>query len=213
MRGTGDGANMEAMPLRLLLLGNNPTDSVAVDLDSGSLRRVTWFGDVPPFATYDVVAATAVVDVDSPFPADTIGATDPVVLGRMRGRKAAKVLRPLVHPGTQPLLGAPTATVTYWTLGSTSPSVALLDPAAGPVVERDVDQHLHCRFRWRRLDHDLPLDDPSLDERLSHPTATRLSGTTLAGALGWKPERLLVRLAPPVEGRCQKVVAGLLPRP
>jgi hypothetical protein len=131
----------------------------------------------------------------------------------MRGRRAAKLLKPLVHPATEPLLGAPTTAVTYWTLRGDAPSVALVAPAAGPVVERDRDLHLRCRFRWRRLDHDLPLDDPGLDERLSHPTATRLAGGTLARALGWKPERLLVKLDPPVEGRCRKVVAGLLPRP
>jgi hypothetical protein len=118
----------------------------------------------------------------------------------------------LIQPPSQPLLGTTTAAVTYWTLGA-APSAALVTPAAGPVVERDRAMRLRCRFRWRRLDHDLPLEDSQLEERLSHPTATRLSGGTLARALGWKPDRLLVTLRPPIEGRCDKVVAGLLPRP
>jgi len=131
----------------------------------------------------------------------------------MRGRKAEKLVRPLVYRGNGPLLGAATASVTYWTLGGASPSVSLVAPAAGPVVERDVDLRLRCRFRSGRRDHDLPLDDARLEERLSHPTATRLSGGTLARALGWSPERLVVALSPPSEGRCQKIVAGMVPRP
>jgi hypothetical protein len=202
------------MRLQLLVLASTDAGSVAVDLTSGALRRVAWREPAPTFAPYDVVEAHGLPAVEElPFPTDMVSAVDPVLVGTMRGRRARKLLQPLVHPGHQPLLGAPTPTVTYWTLRADAPSVALVEPNAGPVVERDRDLHLRCRFRWRRLDHDLPLDDPSLEERLSHPTATRLAGGTLARALGWKPEQLLVSLDPPVEGRCQKVVAGLLPRP
>ena len=201
------------MLLRLLLLASTPSDAVAVEVDSGALRRIAWREPAPVLAPYDLIEAHALTSVDVPFPNDMVTAVDPVVVGRLRGRRVAKLLKPLVYPGDQPLLGAPTPSVTYWAMRSDAPSVALVAPAAGPVVERDGDLHLRCRFRWRRLDHDLPLDDPSLDERLSHPTATRLAGGTLARALGWKPERLVVSLRPPVEGRCHKVVAGLLPRP
>lgn len=201
------------MRLRLLVLSGTPSEAFGVDLRTGMLRRLVWRQEAPVFDAFDVVEANALPADDVPFPADTTGAIDPVVLGTMRGRRAGKLLKPLVHPGSQPLLGAATSTVTYWTLGSGAPSVALVAPAAGPVVERDAHLHLRCRFRWRRLDHDLPLADPTLDEKLSHPTATRLAGGTLARALGWKPERLVVSLDPPIDGRCQKVVAGLLPRP
>ena len=203
------------MRLQLLVLSSTPSESAGVDLRSGALRRIAWREPAPVFAPYEVIEAHGLAGAaeELPFPNDTVAAVDPVRLGVLRGRKAGKLLKPLVHPGTQPLLGAPTATVTYWTLRADAPSVALVAPAAGPVVERDHDLHLRCRFRWRRLDHDLPLADPALEDRLSHPTATRLAGGTLARALGWKPERLLVSLEAPVEGRCQKVVAGLLPRP
>ena len=201
------------MRSRFLVLSSTSTETAGVDLASGALRRLAWREPAPAFAPYDVIEAHRLADDDVPFPADTAPAVDPVHVGVLRGRGARKLLKPLVHPGTQPLLGAATPTVTYWTLRTGAPSVALVAPAAGPIVERDRDLHLRCRFRWSRLDHDLPLEDPALDERLSHPTATRLAGGTLARALGWKPERLLVRLGPPVEGRCQKVVAGLLPRP
>lgn len=207
-------ANMgPTMRVRVLVLSSTPSETLGVELRSGMLRRLAWREEAPVFAPFDVVEAHGLPGDDVPFPTDTTSAIDPVVLGTMRGRRARKLLKPLVHPGRQPLLGAPTPTVTYWTLRSDAPSVALVAPAAGPVVERDASAHLRCRFRWSRLDHDLPLSDPTLDRKLSHPTATRLAGGTLSRALGWTPERLVVSLDPPVDGRCQKVVAGLLPRP
>ena len=201
------------MRLRLLLLASAESGAAGIDLETGALRRVEWRSEAPVFTPYDVVEAQALPTDDLPFPNDMTAAIDPVFVGRMRGRKAEKLVKPLLHPGHAPLFGAATPTVTYWTLRSDTPSVSLLAPAAGPVVERDWQHHLRCRFRAGRLDHDLPLEDARLEERLSHPTATRLAGGTLARALGWKPDRLLVALAPPREGRCQKVVAGLLPRP
>jgi hypothetical protein len=201
------------MRLRLLLLSGTTTTATGVDLDTRGLRRIQWREDAPVFAPYDVVEAQGLPSDDLPFPSDMTWAVDPVLVGRLRGRKAEKVVRPLVHRGSAPLLGAATPSVTYWTLGDAAPSVSLVDPAAGPVVERDWNHHLRCRFRAGRLDHDLPLEDPGLEERLSHPTATRLAGGTLARALGWSPERLVVALTAPEDGRCHKVVAGLVPRP
>jgi hypothetical protein len=201
------------MRLRLLMLSGTATGGTAVDLDTGALRRIEWREPAPMFAAFDLVEATGLPSDHLPFPTDMTAAIDPRIVGRLRGRKADKLVRPLVHKGNGPLLGAPTPSVTYWTLRTDAPSVSIVEPAAGPVVERDWNHHLRCRFRSGRLDHDLPLDDPRLEERLSHPTATRLAGGTLARALGWKPARLLVALTPPEEGRCHKVVAGMLPRP
>lgn len=201
------------MRLRVLLLASTPSCATAVDLGTGALRRLEWTEPAPAFAAFETVEADVRSDETLPFPADTMLASDPVRVGSMRGRKVEKLLRPLVYRGNGPLLGAATASVTYWTLGSGSASVSLVAPAAGPVVERDASERLRCRFRSGRLDHDLPLDDARLEERLSHPTATRLSGGTLTRALGWAPERLVVALTPPTEGRCHKVVAGMVPRP
>ena len=201
------------MRLRLLLLSSTPRTAVGVDLETSGLRRVEWREAAPVFAPYDVVEAQGLRDEDLPFPSDMTSAIDPVLVGRLKGRRAEKLVRPLVHRGNGALLGGATPSVTYWTLGDTSPSVSLVAPAAGPVVERDGNHHLRCRFRAGRLDHDLPLDDPTLEEKLSHPTATRLAGGTLARALGWSPTRVVVALTPPEDGRCHKVVAGLVPRP
>ena len=201
------------MRLRLLLLSSTPASAVGVDLETSGLRRVQWREPAPVFDPYDVVEAQALRDEDIPFPSDTTSAIDPVLVGRLKGRKAEKLVRPLVHRGSSPLLGAATPSVAYWTLGDAAPSVSLVDPAAGPVVERDGNHHLRCRFRAGRLDLDLPVTDPTLEEKLSHPTAARLAGGTLARALGWSPSRVVVALTPPEDGRCHKVVAGLVPRP
>jgi hypothetical protein len=201
------------MQVRLLMLASSSRGGAAVDLEAGTLVRAHWTEAAPVFDPYDVVEASTADDEELAFAADSMVVSAPVCVGSMRGRRVAKLLKPVVHPSNQPLLGAPGPTVAYWTLRSDQPSVALLEPAAGPVVERDGASKLRCRFRWRRLDHDLPLDDPRLDERLCHPTATRLAGGTLARALGWTPDRLLVVLTPPREGVCHKVVAGMLPRP
>jgi len=201
------------MPVRLLTLACSPRGAAAINLDSGALVRAHWTDNASIFAPYDVVEADHSDDEELAFAADSIVASNPRVVGAIRGRRAERLLRPLVHPSNQPLLGAPGPNVAFWTMGAGQPSVALVAPTAGPVIERDWSLKLRCRFRWRRLDHDLPLDDCRLDERLSHPTATHLSGGTLARALGWKPERLVVVLTPPRQGTCHKVVAGLLPHP
>lgn len=214
MHTVGPVATIGAVRVRLLLLAGDVAGGAAVDLATGALLRVRWaIRRSESFAPYDLVEADAAWDEASPFAGDAIVASNPVTVGRMRGRRAARLLKPLVPPTNAPLLGAATPTVAYWTLRDNQPSLTLVDPESDPVVERDPSSRLRCRFRWRRLDHDLPLDDHGLDEQLSHPTATRLTGATLARALGWKPERLLLALTPPRDGVCQKVVGGLLPRP
>lgn len=195
------------------MLTSTPDGGVGIDLGSGALLRAQWTEPAAVFSPYDLIEADGLGGDDLPFPRDMVSAARPASVGRMRGRRAERLLRPLGHPTNQPLLGAATSTVTYWTLPADAPSIALVAPGAGPVLERTRGSAMRCRFRWRRLDHDLPLDDPRLEERLSHPTATRLAGATLSRALGWKPDRLLVALRPPVDGRCEKVVSGLLPRP
>ncbi|MGI8794750.1 MAG: hypothetical protein ACR2H3_16515 [Acidimicrobiales bacterium] len=202
------------MQRRLVVLAGGPSGLAAADLDSPALIRVVPSAGLPAgLRPWDVVAATVNPDDRFAFAADTISVGPMERIGRLRGRRLEKVLRPLVHPEAKPLLGGPADAVAYWTLNLDEPSLALIEPAAGPVLERASLATLRCRFRWRRLDHDLLLDDPMAAERIDHPSATRLAGRTLARALGWAPHRLLVALTPPVDGMCAKVVAGLLPRP
>lgn len=208
------------MRTRLLVLACGARTGVGVDLRTGRLLRTTWVDPVDPSAEppepYDVVEIDAAADERLPFAHDEVVARVRRPAGRITGRRAERLLRPLEYPVTQPLLGATTAQVPYWTVRDDQPSVALLSPSAGPVVERDASYALRCRFRWRRLDHDLPLHDATADERLAHPTTAttgRLAPGTLVRALGWRPHRLVVELCEPREGVCDKVVRAILPKP
>ncbi|HEX2849975.1 MAG TPA: hypothetical protein VHN98_05465 [Acidimicrobiales bacterium] len=202
------------MRMRVLLLAAGPRTAAGIDLDSGALRRLHWRATPEgPLARYDVVEATGATDDQLVFPLDSVVALDPKVVGHLSGRKADAYLRRLVLPESRTLLGSPGPTVAYWTLRADQPTLTLVEPSAGPVVERDRSLRFRCRFRWRRLDHDLPLTDLAVEQTLAHPSADRLVGGTLARALGWRPHRLLVSLAPPRDGQCPKVVTALLPKP
>lgn len=201
------------MHRRLLVVAGGPAGAAAVDLDRSGLVRLVPHVPLPALQPWDVIDAKVVADDRFAFAADTLAVAELERIGRLRGRRLERVLRPLVHPETEPLLGGPGNSVAYWTLDPARPSLALIEPAAGPVVERVNLAALRCRFRWRRLDHDLPLDDPDAAERIGHPSVSRLAGRTLSRALGWSPHRLLVALTPPHDGQCHKVVAALLPRP
>lgn len=200
------------MHRRLLVLAAGPAGAAAVDLEQARLVRVVPSNTLPPLRAWDVIRAVVTPDDRFAF-SDTLAVQDIEHLGRMRGRRLERVLRPLVHPDADHLLGGPGNAVAYWTLDLDRPSVALIEPAAGPVIERTGLASLRCRFRWRRLDHDLPLDDAGVHDSMDHPAVNRLAGPTLARTLGWAPHRLLVALTPPREGMCHKVVAGLLPHP
>ena len=185
-----------------------------MDLASGGLFR-THYGETvsEPLARYDIMTAEVINDDAVAFAADSVVISRVTRIGRLRGRKAERYLRPIEHPYSQPLLGFPSPAVAFWTLRTDQPSLALVAPAAGPVIERDRSLALHCRFRWRRLDHDLPLHDDLVARAMAHPTADRLAGTTLSRALGWKPHRLLIALTAPRDGQCHKVVAAPPPHP
>ena len=200
--------------VRLLVLAAGTAGCAGVDLASGALVRAQFQERTrEALRPYDVVEAQRVDDDRAVFAADSVVvAGAPRRTGRLRGRRAERFLRPLLHPPTEHLLGSAGATVPFWTLRHDQPSVALVTPQADPVVERGADG-LRCRFRWRRLEYVLPLDDPHMAAAITHPAATRLSARTLARALGWRPHRLVVALTPPHEGHCYKVVAAVLPRP
>lgn len=200
--------------MRVLLLAASHDTAAGIDLDSGALRRLHW--RTPPseaVSRYDVVESDCAVDDRLVFPLDSVIAVDPKVVGHLSGRRADAYLRRLVHPESRPLLGSPGPTVPFWTLRADQPTLTLVEPSAGPLVERDRSLRFRCRFRWRRLDHDLPLADTTVAETLAHPAADHLVGGTLSRALGWRPHRLLVSLVPPRDGQCQKVVTALLPKP
>lgn len=200
--------------VRLLVLASGPGGCAGVDLSSGALVRAHYSSPAAtPLQPYEIVTAELAGDDEVAFAPDSIVVADvPKPVGRLAGRRANRLLRPLLHPSGQHLLGSIGPAVPFWTLRADRPSLALIAPAGGLVVERGVDG-LRCRFRWRRVSYDLPLDDPRLAGALTHPAAVSLSGRTLARAVGWAPHRLLVALTPPRKGYCYKVVAALLPKP
>lgn len=200
--------------VRLLVLASGPGGCAGVDLASGALVRAHYSSPAAAaFDPYDVVSAELAADDQIAFAPDSIVvAPVPRKAGQLAGRRATRLLRPLLHPAGQHLLGSIGPAVPFWTLRADRPSLALVNPAGGLEVERAVDG-LRCRFRWRRVSYDLPLDDPRLAGALSHPAAARLTGRTLARAVGWAPHSVLVALTPPRKGYCYKVVAALLARP
>ncbi|HEX4979357.1 MAG TPA: hypothetical protein VFV35_04760, partial [Acidimicrobiales bacterium] len=137
------------MLAELLVLAVGSGGGAVVDLETGALIRIHWAQ--PPgdgLVAYDVVAARLTRDDEHlPFPHDSFVASRPEKRSALRGRRVERLLRPLVHPDARPLLGAPTPRVAYWTLRDDQPSVALVSPTAGPVVERDAKLRLRCRFR------------------------------------------------------------------
>lgn len=196
------------------MLAGAPGGGAGVLLDGGGLVRFR-FATAPEvrLSTFDVIQAQVDADELLPFAGDALILDAPRPIGRMAGRAAERILRPLVHPTRMPLLGTASFSVPFWSLPEGNRSLALVEPASGLEVERRGLDRLRCRFRWRRLDHDLPIDDPALVKALGHPSTSRLDGRMLARTLGWKPHRLVVALTPPRTGVCHKVVAALLPRP
>ena len=198
-----------------LVLAAGASGMAAVDVANGALVRVSWRGQVGEnLAPYDLVrAALSPFDQDAAvtFAPEAIAlSTPPEKVGSLNGRSADRLVRRVVHPPRQPLFGFPGPTAPFWTLSGDRPSIAVIEPEDGPVVER-AGGGLRCRFRWRKLDHVLPLDDQSVGSALLHPCARRVGARTLGRMLGWQPRRLIVALTPPVGGHCYKVVAGILP--
>lgn len=201
---------------RVLVLAAGPHGCAGIDMETGAIVRCQYprpWNDLPE--PYEVLRGRAGESEAEPpaYAPETVELAElPELAGRLRGRKANRYLRPLVHPPGEHLLGDASASVPFWTMQGDRPSITLVEPTSGPAVERD-DDGLWCCFRTRRLTYRLPLHDRQLGAADHHPAAARLEGTTLTRALGWKPHRLLVALTAPHDGRCYKVVAAVLPRP
>ncbi|HET7720417.1 MAG TPA: hypothetical protein VFK43_10655, partial [Acidimicrobiales bacterium] len=68
-----------------------------------------------------------------------------------------------------------------------------------------------CRFSWQGSVHQFPLGDARLAEQLYRLRRRRSSPRELTRIMGFRPGRLLVVVAGPVDGHCTKQVAALLP--
>jgi len=193
--------------VRLLLLAPGEGEAACVDLDTGGLLWAIWdpeASNVVPIRLrpLDVVTARTVINPAPPDPArpETIELVDPpVAIGRLRGRRAQRLLTPLHHPEKDQLLGFAGPAVPYWTLAGDHPSMTIVNPY-GDVVLLPTDDGLVVRFRFRGVVHEMPCTD-----------ASAAAAVTAKGGAVKAPRRLLVTLSAPYLGHCYKVVPALLP--
>jgi len=205
---------------RCMVLACGPQDVAAVDLGSGAMVRLRLApadGEELSLSPFDVVDATWASDPErddlaQPEAVSLEGV--PEAVGTLHGRRARKVLRHLVAPAEQHLLGFAGPSAPYWEFGGMRPSLALVVPSRGPLLfRRRADDSVWARFGWPRSDNWLPVEDRRAVAALWTSRRDRLSGRDLARALGFRPHFLVVTLSRPREGHCYKTVSAILPRP
>jgi hypothetical protein len=205
--------------LHLLVLSSTKEDTTVVDLATRTVMRVRvpWPADYDPdISTFDVVEVTLANDPerdDLAQPEATTVADLPRHVGTLRGRHVRKLLRRMVATPDGPLLGFPGPSAPYWEFRGFRPSVALIEPTRSPqLIRRHADGTTWVRFGWDREDVWLPVEDRHAARALDAARRERLSGKSLATALGFEPQYLLVTVSPPRDGHCYKVCAAVLPR-
>jgi hypothetical protein len=194
--------------LRLMVVSTGDRHCAGIDLASGALVRAWSAYPVDSrLRPYDVVDVTVASDPDlvpDPSEPDAIVIAGPPELsGRVKGRAAGRLIRPVLHPERAPLLGTYGATVPFWERSSDHPSITVAKPK-GPVVVTFEEGRLWCHFFWGSRPQVLACDDPRLAASL------RRSGRTFAQM---RPgAHIVVALSPPVDGHCYKVVEAVVPR-
>ncbi|MBO0730183.1 MAG: hypothetical protein J2P57_13065 [Acidimicrobiaceae bacterium] len=180
-----------------------------VDVRSGTMVRA-WTTEALLVAPvlYDVVRVTVDADpeaVPDPSEPEAIAiAGIPEHVRRLGGRRAERLLKPLLHPHGYPLLGLHAPAVPFWERRPDHPSIALVEPE-GPVMLLRNGAYLGCRFPWQGLERELPCLDRNVALELDQSRRTH--------AYIDKRDRLLVALTPPINGQCHKVVEAVVPRP
>lgn len=193
----------------MLVVAADDTHCAGVDLDTGALVR-GWSPAPAPvrIRPYDVVRATLDGDIDAvpdPYQPEALGlAGPPEPVDRLSGRRCERLLRPLIHPTNQPLLGISATAIPFWQRSADHPSIALVEPE-GKVTFVRQGPYLACQFSWQGHVRELPCLDRVLARYMDRTGRARLT----AG----KGDRLVVALTAPIDGRCHKVVETLLRRP
>ncbi len=170
-----------------------------------------------PIYPYDVVRVSLsdypqLADPSQPEAAETVG--KPVPDRRLAARRTQRIIKSLLAPDTEPLLGFVGQSTCYWTLTGDHPSVALVELVRPPVLYwQDRDGQPAVRFSWGARQEWLLCQDPLAIAVLQASGARHLGGENLSRALGFQPSHLVVTLTPPKEGYCYKVVSSLLPKP
>jgi len=195
--------------LELLVVAADGHHCAGVDMDSGALVRA-WSPSANGhrLQPYDVVQVTldentdVVPDPSEPEALALTAAPEPV--GRLAGRKAERLIRPLLHPSGQALLGVSAAAVPFYERRSDHPSIGLVDPE-GQILLRREGSFLACRFGWQGHQRELPCLDRRRAAEMDRAGMTRMAAA--------KGARLVVAFTPPINGRCHKVVEAVLPKP
>lgn len=193
--------------LTLAVLTLADKQCIGIDLASGTLVRA-W-GPRPARGaarSYDVIKVTVSEDPDL-LPDPTEPEAVPVEelrepVGRISKRRAERLLRPILHPATEPLLGTHAPAVRFWERRGDHPSVAVVEPMSFARVLLE-GRYLRCRFGWRGAVQELPCRDRRLGTILQSSKRPYVNAS--------HGDRLLVALTPPVQGHCHKVVEALLP--
>ena len=198
----------EGATLELLVVSADDVHCAGIDLATGALVRA-W-APAPPEARirpYDVVHVTCHDDpemVPDPAQPEAVAVVaPPEVVSRMTNRRCERLIRPLLHPSNQPLLGISATAIPFWQRSADHPSIALVEPAGRIVMIRE-GSYLACRFPWQDHERELPCLDRGLAGYMDRHGRTRLT----AG----KGDRLVVSLTAPIDGRCHKVVETVLRR-
>lgn len=207
-----DLPRLDAAPgtiLRLLVVAFGGVQCVGVDLGTGVLVRA-WSARRPPLRlrAFDVAEVTISDDPDlvpdptAPEALPVVGA--PQLVGRLKGHRAERLLRPLGHPPNEALLGFRAPSVRFFERTPDRPSVALVEPQGRVTLHRRPD-YLVCRFAWQGVTQSLPCLDSQVAALMD-----RADRTIVKGGRG---DRLVVALTPPIDGQCHKVVQAILPHP
>lgn len=208
-RATGPGTS-SAQPVQLTGDEEPTVNAAPPPLTEGNLDAQGLL----PFDVVDVAWAEDPQRDDLAQPEAVSVAGRPALVGRLRGRRARRLLRGLVAPPAQHLLGFAGTAAPYWEFNSMRPSVALVVPTRGPLLfRRRGDDSVWTRFGWPRIDQWLPVEDEHAVAGLAASGRDRLAGRSLASALGFRPYYLLVAVSRPRQGHCYKTVTALIPRP
>jgi hypothetical protein len=194
--------------LRLMVVSTGQRHCAGIDLASGALVRAWCSLPVDQrLCPYDLVDVTLAANPDViPDPSEpdaVVIDAPPILAGHRTGRRALRLIRPLLHPEKVPLLGSNGPAVPFWERRPDHPSVALAQPK-GPLMVTLDTYGVWCHFLWGGHPQVLACTDPRL--------AATLRRARRDAALMRPGTYLLVALEPPVEGQCHKVVEAVIPR-
>ncbi|HUB68998.1 MAG TPA: hypothetical protein VL984_01110 [Acidimicrobiales bacterium] len=194
--------------LDLMVVSTSRRHCAGVDLASGTLVRGWCESEIDDrLRPYDVVAVTVGGDEDIvPDPSEpeaVVLSGQPRLVGRLAGRRARRLIRPLLHPERAALLGFPGPSTPFWERSPDQPSVAIAQPA-GPLTVTFEAGGLWCHFVWGARPQVLACCDPRLAASMMRRRANYVNV---------RPGTFIVlALEPPVDGQCHKVVEALVPR-